>query len=171
MPAPAPSVGNAGAQTDPSTTAPATTAPGATTAPTDPSVNPVPAPAPGERPAGKPGRGGHGPRGEALTGDTADKVTAAAQAAVPDGTVDRVESAPDATTYEAHVTKADGSRVVVKIDSTFAVTSIDAAPTPPAGGGGRHGGGCDPATMPNVPADQEVPATPATPPTTASPST
>ena len=38
----------------------------------------------------------------------------------------------------------------------------------PADGGARRGGGCDPATMPDAPADQEAPATP---PTTASPST
>jgi uncharacterized membrane protein YkoI len=61
----------------------------------------------------------------ALTGDVATKVTAAAQAAVPGGTINRVEADSDGSPYEAHVTKADGTKVTVKIDSNFAVTSID----------------------------------------------
>ncbi|MEA3077352.1 MAG: hypothetical protein QOF60_2260, partial [Actinomycetota bacterium] len=58
----------------------------------------------------------------ALTGDTADKVTAAALAAVPGATVDRVETDADGSPYEAHLTKADGSHVTVKVDANFAVT-------------------------------------------------
>ena len=87
------------------------------------------------------GPGGHGGPGNgetALTGDVATSVTAAAQAAVPDGTIDRVETDSDGSPYEAHVTKADGTRVVVKVDAGFAVTGIEAMP---AGGqqGGHHG--------------------------------
>ncbi|MDQ1568561.1 MAG: hypothetical protein QOF96_3441 [Actinomycetota bacterium] len=74
-----------------------------------------------------------------LTGDPADKVKAAALAAVPGGTVDRVETDSDGSPYEAHVTKADGSQVTVKVDANYAVTSID---TDSGGKGGRgHGGG------------------------------
>src|SRR4051812_22969117 len=79
-----------------------------------------------------------GPRGDKpaetpLTGDTAEKVKAAALAAVPGATVDRVETDSDGSPYEAHVTKSDGSRVTVKVDSTFKVTAIE------ADGDGRHG--------------------------------
>jgi hypothetical protein len=72
--------------------------------------------------------GGHTANGitEALlTGDTAASVTAAAQAAVPDGTIDRVENDAEGATYEAHMTKADGSHVTVKLDDAFNVTGIE----------------------------------------------
>src|SRR4051812_42082190 len=85
-----------------------------------------------------------GPRGDKpaetpLTGDTAEKVKAAALAAVPGATVDRVETDSDGSPYEAHVTKADGTHATVKVDSAFKVTAVedDAG----HGGGGRgHGG-------------------------------
>ncbi len=85
-----------------------------------------------------PGKGGPGADETPLEGDTATSVTAAAQAAVPDGTVDRVETDSDGSPYEAHVTQADGTQVVVKVDASFAVTSIEDMP---AGGpqGGHHG--------------------------------
>lgn len=88
------------------------------------------APAAGDAPAH---RGGSGET--LLTGETAEKVKAAALAAVPGGTVDRVETDDDGSPYEAHVTKADGSRVVVKVNEAFQVTSIDENKGP----GGRHG--------------------------------
>ncbi|MEY2405022.1 MAG: hypothetical protein QOD38_2573 [Acidimicrobiaceae bacterium] len=75
--------------------------------------------------------GGHSANGitEALlTGDTAASVTSAAQAAVPDGTIDRVENDAEGAVYEAHVTKADGSRVTVKLDASFSVTGIESGP-------------------------------------------
>jgi hypothetical protein len=75
--------------------------------------------------------GGHQANGitEALlTGDTATKATAAAQTAVPDGTIDRVENDAEGAVYEAHVTKADGSHVTVKLDASFNVTSIESGP-------------------------------------------
>jgi len=58
-----------------------------------------------------------------LTGDDLAKATAAAQAAVPDGTVVRAETDADGATYEVHMTKADGSEVTVKLDAGFTVTS------------------------------------------------
>jgi hypothetical protein len=93
------------------------------------------------RPAGGPGgrgdhdgRGGRGGRGPgnhkpeiALTGDTAAKVTAAAEAKVPGGSVLRVENDSDSSSpYEAHVRKADGSEVVVLVNSNFEATSVTA---------------------------------------------
>ena len=76
------------------------------------------------------GRGGDGHRGggrdgeEALTGDIADQVTAAALAEVPGGTVDRVETDADGAAYEAHVTDADGNRVTVTFDENVAVVEV-----------------------------------------------
>ena len=90
-------------------------------------------------PGGPGGQGGPGAGETALTGDTATKVTAAAQAAIPDGTIIRVETDSDGSPYEAHVTKADGTQVVVKVDANFAVTATQDMP---AGGpnGGHHQG-------------------------------
>ncbi len=75
-----------------------------------------------------PSQGGHTANGiteAVLTGDTATKVTAAAQAAVPGATIDRVENDAEGATYEAHVTKSDGSKVTVKINADFSVASIE----------------------------------------------
>ena len=113
--------GTANAQTATSTTAPPSTA-----APTQP------APPSGQPPTNfDPTKGGHVANGitEALlTGATADKVRAAALAAVPGGTVQRVENDAEGSPYEAHMTKADGTPVTVKVDSNFTVTSTEAGP-------------------------------------------
>jgi hypothetical protein len=84
-------------------------------------------PAPPQR---DPSMGGHvGTNGEVeklLTGDTAAKVKAAAEAKVPGGTVERVENDADSSSpYEAHVRKADGSEVVVLVNSSFDATSVE----------------------------------------------
>lgn len=76
----------------------------------------------------------HGPDETLLTGTTADKVKAAALAAVPGGTVIRVETDSAGSPYEAHVTKADGTQVTVKVDAAFEVTA-----TEQGFGGGRDG--------------------------------
>jgi uncharacterized membrane protein YkoI len=84
---------------------------------------------PGGRDHGGHGRGGPGGHKQetALTGDAADKVTAAAKAKVPDGTVLRVENDSDSTSpYEAHVRKADGTEVVVLVNSSYEATSVTA---------------------------------------------
>lgn len=81
-------------------------------------------------PAGAPaGRhvGANGKREAALGADAAAKVTAAAAAKVPGGKVLRVETDVDTgSPYEAHVQKADGSQVVVYVDSSFNATSVAA---------------------------------------------
>jgi uncharacterized membrane protein YkoI len=74
------------------------------------------------------GRGGRGDHGTPLTGDVATKVTAAAQAAVPGGTVKHVYADGTSGNYEAHATKADGTRVEIMIDANFAVTSVQDRP-------------------------------------------
>jgi hypothetical protein len=61
-----------------------------------------------------------------LEGDTAAKVTAAAEAKVPGGTVVRVETDADGhAKYEAHMTKADGTPVTVYVDESFAVVGVE----------------------------------------------
>ena len=59
-----------------------------------------------------------------LTGTTADKARAAALAAVPGATIQRVENDAEGAVYEAHMVKTDGSRVTVKMDANFKVTAI-----------------------------------------------
>ena len=73
-----------------------------------------------------------------LTGTTADKVKAAALAAVPGGTIIRVETDSGGSPYEAHVTKADGTQVTVKVDAGFKVTATEQGFG--AGPGGGPGG-------------------------------
>jgi hypothetical protein len=112
--------GSATAQTSTSTTAPAANGPG--------SFDPT--------------QGGHvgadGQKEVLLTGDTADKVRAAAQAAVPGGTVQRVETDAEGSPYEAHMVKSDGSPVTVKVDSNFKVTNIENGPGPGMRGGSQQ---------------------------------
>ncbi len=71
-----------------------------------------------------------------LTGSTATQADAAALAAVPGGTVDRASAENPSDTsgaaYEVHVTKSDGTRVVVLEDSGLEVLSVNASK------GGRH---------------------------------
>jgi len=67
----------------------------------------------------------HGPGETLLTDGIASKVEAAALAAVPGGTVIRVETDSAGSPYEAHVQKSDGSIVTVKIDNSFNVTSTE----------------------------------------------
>jgi uncharacterized membrane protein YkoI len=92
-------------------------------------------------------RGQHQANGkteEILTGDTAAKVEAAVKAAQPGATIDRMETDADGATYEAHITKADGTRATVLLDANFAVTGTEEG----FGGPGGHGGpqGSDDAT-------------------------
>jgi hypothetical protein len=99
-----------------------------TTVPASPTADPN-GRTPRDGAAFDPAMGGHvgqnGVKEELLTGDTAEKVKAAALAAVPGGTVERVENDAEGSPYEAHKTKADGSHVTVKLDSGFAVTSVE----------------------------------------------
>ncbi len=90
-----------------------------------------------QAPQRDPHMGGHTANGiteTLLTGDTAAKATAAALAAVPGGTIERVETDAEGAVYEAHMTKADGSHVTVKLDANFNVTGTEAGPTMPPRG-------------------------------------
>lgn len=62
---------------------------------------------------------------ELLTGDLAAQVTAAAEAAVPGGTVVRVETDAQGAAYEAHMTDADGNPVTVTFDESLNVISTN----------------------------------------------
>jgi len=78
----------------------------------------------------------------ALTGTNLATAKAAALKAVPGGAVYRVETDADGATYEAHMTKADGTRVTVKFDTNFNVTSTQDGMG--LGGPGGHAGGTAP---------------------------
>jgi hypothetical protein len=61
-----------------------------------------------------------------LTGDALSKVTALANAKVPNGTIVRVETDADGNAaYEAHMTKADGTPVTVYVNKQFEVVSVE----------------------------------------------
>ena len=77
-------------------------------------------------PQGAPGRHTrNGKPEEALSGDVAAKVQAAALAKVP-GTVERVETNVDSSApYEAHIRKADGTEVEVQVDSDYSVAAVN----------------------------------------------
>jgi len=76
---------------------------------------------------------------KALTDTDLATAKAAALKAVPGGTVYRVETDADGATYEAHMTKADGTHVTVKFDKSFGVTAIQNGMG--AGGPDGHPGG------------------------------
>jgi uncharacterized membrane protein YkoI len=88
-------------------------------------------------PQGGPPAGAHagrhsvnGKTEEALSGDTAAKVRAAALKKVS-GTVERVETNVDSSApYEAHIRKADGTEVEVQVSKDFAVTAVNSMQHP-----------------------------------------
>jgi len=109
------------------------------------------APSAGSTTSGPPGGMGSRPvrsDEKAVTASQEATIRAAALKAVPGGTVYRVETDAGDATYEAHMTKADGTRVTVKFDKNLNVTAIedgmgkgDPAPAgAPAGGPGGPGG-------------------------------
>jgi hypothetical protein len=97
-------------------------------------------------PAGNPAAMKHGPGETLLTGSAAAKARAAALAAVPGATVIRVETDSGPAAYEAHLRKADGSYVTVKMDTSFTVIATQAGfgqgggPAPPSNGGAAQAG-------------------------------
>lgn len=72
--------------------------------------------------AGDPTTMTHGPNETLLTGSQLEKVTAAADGAVPGATVIRAETnSSDASPYEVHMKKSDGAVMTVELDSNFGV--------------------------------------------------
>jgi hypothetical protein len=91
---------------------------------------------------------------KAVSATIAAKLKAAALKAVPGGTVYRVETDAGDATYEAHMTKADGTLVTVKFDKNLTVTKVESgmgAGDPAPAGGQAPAGGKAPAggTAPN----------------------
>ena len=94
-------------------------------------------------------RGPHQANGkteEVLTGDTATKVEAAVKAAQPDATIERMETDADGATYEAHITKADGTRATVLLDANFTVTETQEGQGGPGGAMAARRGATDGST-------------------------
>jgi hypothetical protein len=61
-----------------------------------------------------------------LTGDTATKVKEAVLATNAGATINRIETEGDGSaTYEAHITKTDGTHATVKLDANFAITATE----------------------------------------------
>jgi len=77
-----------------------------------------------------------------LTGDVLAKVQAAALAKIgSDATVVRAETDADGNAkYEVHAVKADGTRVVVYVDESYNVVSVQTCTGPAGRGGGMMGG-------------------------------
>jgi hypothetical protein len=70
--------------------------------------------------------GANGKTEAALPAAVAAKVKEAAQAKVPGGTVERVETDVDhGSPYEAHVRKSDGTELEVLVDTDFNVTAVN----------------------------------------------
>jgi hypothetical protein len=87
-----------------------------------------PPPAPRNMPA--PGTASHESHEQAVTGEAAAKAKAAALKAAGGGTAGDVTTDYFGNGYEVTVTKSDGSKVELHLDSSFAVMG------PPAGPGG-----------------------------------
>ena len=80
----------------------------------------------GQPPNGGRHVGANGKQEQALTGDTAAKVKAAALKKVSGGTVERVETDVDhGSPYEAHVRKSDGTELEVLVNKSFEVTAVN----------------------------------------------
>jgi hypothetical protein len=104
-----------GANAQTGTTSTATTQTQPATAPSD--TNGPPANAHGAAPV----RGDE----KALSAAVSAQLKAAAVKAVPGGTVYRVETDAGDGTYEAHMTKADGTEVMVKFDKSYKVIGVE----------------------------------------------
>ncbi|HMS46673.1 hypothetical protein [Candidatus Neomicrothrix sp.] len=67
---------------------------------------------------------------EELSGDQAEKVTAAVEAKLPGATIERMETDAEAGAFEAHVTDADGKHLTVTLDKDYKVTGTEEGPGP-----------------------------------------
>lgn len=76
-------------------------------------------------PSGPGGPGGRRDDERAVAASLTAKLRAAALNAVPGATVDRIETDSGDATYEAHMTKANGTRVTVKFDKNGKVTAVE----------------------------------------------
>ena len=115
---------------------------GSTTTTTTPSTSGAPAGPTHAPPAFNgpaPGTASHEDAEKPVTGDAAAKAQAAAVKYVGSGTAGAVTTDYTKTGYETTVTKSDGSKVEVHLDSSFNVMA--GPPGGPRGPGGPGGGG------------------------------
>jgi hypothetical protein len=103
----------------------------------------------GPRGGQDPAQLGHGPGETLLTGATAAKVTAVVKAALPGASVIRVETDSAGSPYEAHMRKADGSEVTLKVSKDFKVTATEQGFGKGPGGGPPPSGQAPNATAPS----------------------
>jgi len=96
---------------------------------TPPSTAGKPPPALRDMPA--PGTAAHEDHETAVTGDAADKAQAAAVKAVGSGTAGDVTTDYFGKGYEVTVTKSDGTKVEVHLDSSFDVMGLPGGPGAP----------------------------------------
>jgi hypothetical protein len=97
-------------------------------------------PPPGFTAADAPGTAAHESAEKAVSGEAADKAKAAALASVGGGTAGAVTSSfRNNGDYEVAVTKPDGSKVTVRLDSAFKVQSHHGGPGVPGGAGDGAG--------------------------------
>jgi len=131
----------AGAATGSSTPSTTTTTPGTSGG----------GPPPGFTAADAPGTAAHENAEKPVTGDAATKAKAAALASVGGGTAGAVTGDfRNSGDYEVEVTKTDGSKVTVRLDSSFKVETHG-----PGGPGGRSG---RPGTAGPAPESGQAPA-------------
>ncbi|WP_322780355.1 hypothetical protein [Frankia sp. Cas4] len=121
---------SASAATENSPAAVVAAADSSSTTPTAPATTGTAAGQPQSQPQGQPkGQAGGATPARSdekqLTGTDAEKARAAALQAVPGGTVYRVETDAGDAEYEAHMKKADGSLVTVKLDKNFTVIKVE----------------------------------------------
>ena len=130
--------GGASAATPSGSASPSTTSTTSTPTATDPAPATGAGLAPTDRSA-TPVRGDE----KAVSTTISATLTSKALAAVPGGTVFRVETDAGDATYEAHMTKADGTPVTVKFDASLNVTKVETGmgqgDPAPAGGPGQPG--------------------------------
>ena len=99
---------------------------------TTPSTNGRGGPPPGFTSADAPGTAAHENAEKAITGEAAAKAKAAALASVGGGTAGAVTGDfRNSGDYEVEVTKSDGSKVTVRLDSSFKVESHPGGPGSP----------------------------------------
>lgn len=107
----------------------ASAATGTTSTTAAPAVAATPPAAGSTAPSGSQPFGGQRSDETPLTGDALAKVTAAAEAKVPGGTIIRVETDADGhAKYEAHMTDASGTPITVYVNDSYAVVSTETRP-------------------------------------------
>jgi hypothetical protein len=111
------------------------------TTPSTPPTGSGGGPPPGFTAADAPGKAAHENAEKTVTGEAAAKAKAAALASVGGGTAGAVTGDfRNSGDYEVEVTKSDGSKLTVRLDSAF---KVESHPGGPGSGGPGHPGAAD----------------------------